>query len=230
MKTCRNKTLQPIQRAAFTLLELVFVIIVLGILAALAIPRMDRDLNQEAADHVLASIRYTQHLAINDFKHDFSSNLWHRRFWRIVFSTCNGGDKYYMIGSDDDMSGSVNATFTQQEAAIDPISGKPIFWENTNTCATGGDGTVSEDIFLTYRYGITNVTSSGGCLNATHIAFDHLGRPHHGAAFSNSTAADYSSYLSQQCTFTFTMRDGTTFDIHVEPETGYTWIDNQASS
>jgi len=43
------------QNSAFTLLELVFVILVLGILTALAIPRIDRDLRQEAADNILSA-------------------------------------------------------------------------------------------------------------------------------------------------------------------------------
>lgn len=53
---------------AFTMIELVFVIVVLGILSALAMPRIDRDLRQEAKDNILSSIRYTQHLALIDEK------------------------------------------------------------------------------------------------------------------------------------------------------------------
>ena len=58
------------QSKAFTMIELVFVIVVIGILAALALPRIERDLRQEAADNILAAIRYTQHLALNDNKTD----------------------------------------------------------------------------------------------------------------------------------------------------------------
>ncbi|MDM5271238.1 prepilin-type N-terminal cleavage/methylation domain-containing protein [Sulfurovum sp. zt1-1] len=212
---------------AFTMLELVVVIVVLGILAAMAMPRMERDTQQEAADHILSKIRYTQHLALNDYKQRFDDHRWQRRFWRIIFSSCSGGDQYYMIGSDDDMSGSDNAYFSENEAAIDPITGKPIFWENTRSCSNGGDGTVSEDIFLTYKFGITNVTNSCG---AEHIAFDHLGRPYHGATFSNANAVDYEGYLDQRCTFTFTLSDGNTFQISVEPETGYAYIEGQNAS
>jgi type II secretory pathway pseudopilin PulG len=210
------------------MLELVIVIVVLGILAAMAIPRMDRDMRQEAADHILAQIRYTQHLALNDYKHKFDSELWQRRFWHITFGSCSGNTvKFYMIGSDDDMTGSTNASFAKTEAAIDPVTGKPIFWQNGTVCPKGGDGTVSEDIFLTYKFGITNVTNSCG---AAHIAFDHLGRPFHGSAFTNADAVDYEGYAAKRCTFTFTLSDGGNFKIHIEPETGYAYIDGQESS
>jgi len=214
-------------KRGFTMLELVIVIVVLGILAAMAIPRMDRDMQQEAADHILSQIRYTQHLALNDYKHEFDNHLWQRRYWRIVFSTCNGGDKYYMIGSDDNSTGADNAFFAETQAAIDPVTGKPIFWKNTKTCSGGGDGTVSEDIFLTHRFGITDVTNSCG---AAHIAFDHLGRPFHGSAFSNADAVDYEGYVTQRCTFTFEMSDEDSFQISIEPETGYAYIVGQESS
>ncbi len=212
------------------MIELVMVIVVLGILAALAIPRFDRDLKQEASDHILSSIRYTQHLALMDYKHEFNDSYWQQRFWRIVFGTCTGSDKYYMIGSDDSKDSANNAYFDQNESAIDAITGKPIFWTNGTDCTSGGDGSVSEDIFISKKYGITAVTSSGGCNGGVHIAFDHLGRPHHGVNFSQSTVPNYSGYMKNICSFTYTMSDGDTFIIDILPETGYASIRGQEGS
>ena len=212
---------------AFTMMELVFVIVVLGILAAIAMPRLDRDLKQEAADNILSSIRYTQHLALQDYKHKFDDPKWQQRFWRIVFNTCSTStDKFYMVGSDDNMESSSAALFDRNESAIDPDNKKPMFWVGGVDCSSGGDGTVSENIFISKKYGITAVTplAGSGCASAAHIAFDHLGRPHHGANFSQSTAANYSGYMKTACTFTFTMSDGDTFDIAIQPETGYASI------
>jgi len=219
-----------IKRPAFTMIELVMVIIVLGILASMAMPRLDRDLRQEAADTILSNIRYTQHLALTDDKHRFNNAQWQRRWWRIVFSTCTGQDRFFMVGSDDDMTGGTNAFFTQMEAAIDPRTGKPLFWTNGQSCAPGVDTSASsEDIFLSKKYGITNVKSTGSCGNTTnskgHIAFDNLGRPHYG--FSNSAQPNYASLITQRCTFTFTLSDGDTFIINIEPETGHAFIQNQ---
>jgi prepilin-type N-terminal cleavage/methylation domain-containing protein len=219
-------------RFGFTLLEMVTVIVLIGILSALALPRLNRDLKQEAADNILADIRYTQHLALMDNRHKFDNPKWHRRFWHIVFSTCQGTDRFYMIGADDDMSGSTNATFSESEAAYDPANNKPMFWVTGTDCKNGGDGNVSERIFISKKYGITNITPSGGCasIGATkgHIGFDNLGRPHYN--FSNVTSSNYNSYMYKDCTFTFTLSTSETFAITIKKETGYAYIVGQPDS
>ena len=213
------------KRAAFTLLELVFVIVVLGIIAALAIPRMDRDLKQEAADAILSNIRYTQHLALLDNKQKFNDHQWQREFWRIEFESCaSGSGLFFAIGSDVEHDGSLN----KNETALDPANGKPLFWRNTSSCSSGGDGSVSENIFITKKYGVKSVTGIGGCNNLKHIGFDHLGRPH--VSFATSSRPDNTSYMSSACTFTFTMKDNSTFAITIQPETGYAHIVGQPNS
>ena len=213
------------KKPAFTMLELVMVIVVLGILAALAIPRLDRDLKQEAADSILSDIRYTQHLALTDNKHRFNQANWQRAFWRITFESCANDSGLFMgIGSDMDRRGDTNRV----EAAIDPVNGKPMFWKNTDSCANGGDGTVSERIFLSKKFTVTSISGAGGCNGVQHIGFDNSGRPH--VSFSNSDQPNYASIITRRCTFNFTLSDGDDFAIHIEPETGYAFIDGQPSS
>jgi len=223
--------IKPRYKKAFTMLELVFVIVVLGILASLAMPRIDRDLQQEAADTILANIRYTQHLALIDNKHKFDKAKWQQRFWRIVFGTCSTNDNsyYFMVGADDNMGDSKNAYFARDEAAIDPQSGLPLFWTNEQECSDSSKTMNSApQIFISRKYGVKNITSSGGCGGAKHIGFDNLGRPHHG--FGDSDKPDYSHIMHDTCTFTFTMSDDETFSISIEPETGYAQIVGQDNS
>ena len=212
------------QKSAFTMLELVFVIVVLGTLASMALPRLDRDHTQEAADHILSQIRYTQHLALMDDMHEFNNPSWQQKWWKIMFSSCQNGNLFYRIGSDNNMDG--NGMFSQDEAAIDPINGMPLFMSNNDdTCE--GDTTVSKNIFLTERFGITAINTTS-CNNTAHIGFDHLGRPHQG--YGASSQPNFASYLNAVCTFTFTMSDNTTFSIQIKPETGYAQIVGQPNS
>jgi prepilin-type N-terminal cleavage/methylation domain-containing protein len=211
-------------KPAFTMIELIMVIIVLGILASFAIPRLDRDVSQEAADSILSNIRYTQHLALVDDKHLFNDPTWQRRYWKIMFATCQNGDLFYRIGSDDNSDG--NGMFTQTEAAIDPINGKPFFMAN-NDANCDADTSVSNNIFLTKRFGVTAIDTTA-CNNVAHIGFDHLGRPHQ--SYGASAIPNYASYLNAQCTFTFTLSDGNSFSISIAPETGYAQIVGQNAS
>jgi len=222
--------------AAFTMLELVFVIIVIGILAAMSVSRVERDLRQEAADNILSDIRYTQHLALTDNKQRLDQPTWERAYWHIVFGTCQDTDRYYMIGSDRDLGGSNNAYFDENESAIDPVNGKPMFWRNGQDCSDINE-TYSDRIFITKKYGIVSIDSSGGCGSARHIAFDHIGRPYHGVGFSNANAPRHAGYMSEDCIFTFTMstdqdNDGAqdNFKIQINSETGYAFIKDQNRS
>ena len=93
---------------AFTMLELVFVIVVLGILAALALPRMDRDLRQEAKDNILSAIRYTQHLALMDDKTNPTDANWQNKLWKITFSSSTDNlANFYTVSSDSNGNGAV---------------------------------------------------------------------------------------------------------------------------
>ena len=219
--------INPIRnRNAFTMLELVFVVVVLGILAAMAIPRLDQDIKQEAADSILSDIRYTQHLALNDDKHSFSNPNWQRAFWRIGFNNCSGGTGIFeYIGSDDNMNG---GTLANKEAATDPANGKKMIWSTGSTCSDGGDAATSDRIFLSHKFGINNISYSGCGNNNQYIGFDHLGRPHSG--FAGSTVPNYGSYLTTTCTITFNMDNGDDFNITIQPETGYAQIGGQPDS
>ena len=123
------------------MLELVFVIVVLGILAALALPRMDRDLRQEAADNILSAIRYTQHLALNDDKTNPFVNDWQSKLWNISFSNSD-----YNITSSG-------------IAALDPANGKLM----------GGSGTVSPNTQLQKKYGINSISGCNNLIAFDHL-------------------------------------------------------------
>ena len=211
------------KKSAFTMIELVLVIVVLGILATLAMPRLERDLRQEAADNILSSIRYTQHLALLDNKQKFNNAKWQRRFWRIMFAQCSDGKYFYRIGNDDDMDST--STFEESEAAIDPSNGKVMYVANNASCDTN---VMSENILIGKKYGVTVDEGEDGCDGLRSIGFDHLGRPHTG--FSSSSQPNSASYMSEECILNFTMSDSTTLQISIQAETGYAQIVGQDAS
>jgi len=215
-----------LKKLAFTIIELVFVIIILGILASLAIGRMDRDLKQEASETILSHIRLTQQLALSDNKHLPNSSLnWQRAYWRIQFKNCTKIKPIYNIGSDLDLSG--GSDISKKESAIDPINGKYLY----ATCLSNSIASdVSEDIFIGQKFGVTNVklkgcsTISGSTANQ--IAFDYLGRPHRGVAGYDSLS-NFDRIVRSDCNLTVTLSDSTTFSIIIESETGHAYIENQ---
>lgn len=207
------------------MIELVFVIVVLGILAAMALPRMDRDLRQEAADNILSAVRYTQHLALTDDKTDPFDPNWQRKLWTIRFSTSSTKDTdaiFYTVASDMNKNGSVS----KSETAIDPINGKYMYNFNGDT-TIGSDE--SPNIFIGKKYGIDTITFSGGCSSAQHVAFDNFGRPHNGISSATNT---YDKYMKSDCNITFGFAGSTAepFSIIVKKETGYAYIDGQPDS
>ena len=199
---------------AFTMIELVFVIVILGILAALAIPRMDRDLRQGAKDNILSAIRYTQHLALVDDKTDPTIDDWQKKLWQIRFSTSPSNNKafFYTVSSDIN----TNDAVSKDETAIDPANGKHMY-------NVGGDTDIDADespnIFIGKKYGIKRMDFNGGC-SAQHIAFDNLGRPHNGLG---SATNNYSQYMASDCSITvsFIDTDITPLIITIATETGY---------
>ena len=203
------------KHSAFTMLELTFVIVVLGILAIVAIPRMDRDLRQGTKDNILSSIRYTQHLSLVDDKTDPKDDDWQKKLWKIRFSTSATDNKafFYTISSDINTNGYVS----KNETAIDPTNGKYMYNNNADT-TIGADE--SPNIFIGKKYGILSMDFDDGCSNAQHIGFDHLGRPHNGLG---SASNNYSQYMTQDCKITikFIDDDITPLIITVATETGY---------
>lgn len=220
------------------MLELVMVIVVLGILASLALPRLDTQKRQEAADNILSSIRFTQSLALMDNKNDRTEaglanngikRNWQKALWHIRFDKY--GEKWFYTVSSS-MDGSTNVD--KGESAIDPSNGK--FMYNL-----AGDSVIGDDespnIFISEQYGIDNVdfTKCKGEIGArnvkntaTHIAFDYMGRPHKGIYGAINR---YATVMHENCIIRFTFLDGSDpLEIQINSETGYAFLVGQPDS
>jgi prepilin-type N-terminal cleavage/methylation domain-containing protein len=225
------------KKSAFTMIELIMVIVVLGILAALAMPRMERDVRQEAADNILSAIRFTQHMALMDNVIDTTSKnklKWQRRFWRFGKEGCSDNGIFYYVGSDKDTDSAANTASNinvqDGEAATDPSNGMVMMGQNNQPCKSDLStqffaapvGRASPNIFLTKQYGIKEndtklISQCPG--NTLSIGFDYLGRPHRG--FESSSTPDYSTLMEKDCNLTFEFEDGSRdLIVTIEKETG----------
>lgn len=81
-------------KRAFTLLELVFVIVIAGILAFVLIPKSSDTKLLESANQLISHIRYAQQLALNNDQFDPNDKDWYKKMWRIEFES-NGTYKVW---------------------------------------------------------------------------------------------------------------------------------------
>ncbi|OHD98727.1 MAG: hypothetical protein A3E21_06585 [Sulfurimonas sp. RIFCSPHIGHO2_12_FULL_36_9] len=204
-------------KKAFTMMELIFIIIVIGILAAVVIPRTGSNKLHEAAIQVVSHIRYTQHLAMVDDKFDAADADWYKEKWQIRFRRNSGVSGYVIFSDSINTQGNIN----NGERAIDPLTGEGI------------DGFLNYgDANLTATYGIKG-DDTGIVQNCPHddaslvtsnrgvFAFDHLGRPYSGLSDATSVT-DY--LITDNCDLTLTDNSGASVKIRVHPETGYACI------
>ncbi len=216
-------------KKAFTMLELIFVIVIVGILSFIAASSFQRNTLREAADQLVSHIRYTQHLAMMDDKFDHSDATWFLKRWQVRFSTAAGTDSYAIM-SDITQDGNPNASTSGIiEVAVDPLDVTKylIGTETTAFFNNTQKEKMNLKLDLGKSYGITSISiSGGGAGSVRRIIFDNLGRPYRGD--TNTGNAGVIQHSADDLTIsrvTITLFKGTdNIVIAIEPETGYTHI------
>ena len=213
-------------KKAFTMIELIFIIVVVGILAAVAIPRIDRDNLIELVDQVTTHIRYTQQLAMMDNVYDGSDEHWYRGYWRIQFSdSADGGEgwKYSVYKDLPGYSGNLNS---EREVARDPQNEQRFLTSGASGFSANTDSKkMNKKLNLKNTYDIQKIDFDKNCGGQT-IAFDSKGRPH-GAP--QNAKNPYDKVLHTPCIITFTDSGDRSIQIAVQPETGFI-SDNRAEA
>ena len=214
-------------KKAFTMLELVVVIVVIGIIAAAALPRINDDHIAEAADQVMSHIRYTQHLAMQDSKFDPTDARWFRKRWSITFtraSFCEGANewRYSVYHDDGDATGNLNSA---NEVARDPLDPNKFMSSGWAGISKANCANASSKYNLARKFGITNVQLRGVCGqgNLQTISFDEFGRPMISVSTSGGGAArgyDRLVHNGQNCQIVLSTAKRTA-TITVTPETGF---------
>ena len=232
-------------KKAFTLVELIFVVVVIGILAFALWPTKQPTQALEAARQIVAHIRYTQHLALNDDKfatHTYiatdgtKKNIaidWYKRLWRITFSNLTadkdckiGGWQYAVyqnIAGDLSDKGQPNGTI---EAARNPAQAGKVL----SACYSGLSTNTSDELNLGQTYKIENIDFSelaeGGKIQG--IIFDELGRAYPRGDFNQAYDDSRKFKLGNNSygRIKLSAKDRSRANILVFSETGYACVEN----
>jgi prepilin-type N-terminal cleavage/methylation domain-containing protein len=229
----RCRSLTP----AFSLLEIVIVIVVIGILSTTINFSLNTNPLQKAVNQIISHIRYTQHLALVDNKYMPNTNIsnettplkkgkevqhWYRGRWQLRFSQ-NDGTFRYVVFSDTPTTSAIHVEEYDGDPNVAEIAINPL--DNTKLLiATNdlgiGDSRITDELNLFAKYNITGVDFTGGCSNAggRRISFDMFGRPYEGPYSSNTTP--YDNLLHVPCVITLTHSTGGSASITIEPFTG----------
>ena len=205
---------------AFTMLELIFVIVVVGILAAVIMPRMQQSRLREAADQIASHIRYTQHLAMQDDKYDPVSANWFQTRWQILFQPnagINGAMAYSVFSDSGAVAGiALDGIPNANEVARNPLDPSKLLSGNV---AIGN--AMTRELSIGRVYGITGVVFGDACNADTRITFDYLGRPIQNNPLNHNGAYGANILITRPCVITITNNAGERIAITIQPETGY---------
>ena len=238
-------------KKSFTMIEMIFVILIVAVLAIFVTPKFCGDACGKSADlikaanQVLGHIRYTRHLAMVDNKfvpnsalsqytdsnqEKKESRFWFKGWWQIKFYNYSSAYPYvrYSIFSDKPTTTDISSNSgysrdpdKREKLAINPLNGKYL-----SVYADKYEDERDETLNLTTTYSVYDIVFSSSCGSTTRrILFDNIGRPHcQQDAYNSTNNNPYINLLTTKASIEL-KQDNQCIYIHIEPETGYSYID-----
>ncbi len=203
-------------RQSFSLIELIFVIVIISIVSMQFIPKLTKSNLSQAANKVIVHLKNTRYQAMIDNKFNHKDDFWFRERWTLKFQKCSQsiGGLYYVVYSDTNHGGHIN----KDETLKDPLTQK---WLYSNyDCDASSDE--SKDILLTKEYGVSKVDIS--CNKTTtigQISFGYDGKVY--TKLGTKLEDTYNYELKEQCYITLYDNSNDNVTIIIEPNTGYVY-------
>ncbi|MCI6988770.1 MAG: hypothetical protein MR902_04255 [Campylobacter sp.] len=215
---------------AFTLIELVIIIVVVGILAAAITPRLDKNPLIEATDQIVSHINYTKHLAMMDHSYNPNDTVWFKKRWTIEFSHSKSPQDSdykpkwrYSIYKDSSGSGNLNSI--NEVARVPGSPEKVLSGGASGFDFTNAGYTISQNMNLTKKYDILKVEFLDNCGKNSNqsISFDRYGRPYLKVSTTSGggSTSPTDRKLKSNCVINLANSNGDTTSITIHPETGF---------
>jgi len=198
-------------KKSFSLLEILFVVIILGIIATQIIPKSQVSKLQLASDKIILYLNYTRYISHIDNKFDIEDVEWERKRWTLKFLNCKEsvGGLYYNVYSD---TYGDTAHIRKVDTLKDPLNSKYLY---SNACSEDIVNDKSKHVLLTSEYGITNIDVSCNTTSTIgQISFGFDGKIY-------SQLGTNIKEIENQCQIKLFNSKNQSVTIAVEPKTGY---------
>ncbi|WP_418179686.1 type II secretion system protein [Aliarcobacter lanthieri] len=200
-------------KKSFILIEFVTVIILLGIIYSIFIPKKNISKLDEVSNRILIYLNFTRFKALSDDVYS-EEQLWHKKRWTMKFFRCReseGGGIYFSIYSENNDTGHPN----QKETLKDPLTNKYIY--SSNYCRLNNE---NSKFVLLKNYDIKDVDIS--CNNTTslgQISFGEDGKVY--SKLSNLVSGIYEYEIKKPCKIKFISNSNEFREIIIHQDTGF---------
>jgi len=75
-------------KKGFSLLELIFVILIIGIILSQSIYRNNLSKIQLAKNQIMLHLKYARYVSMIDNKYNYKNNKWFKKRWSLKFMNC----------------------------------------------------------------------------------------------------------------------------------------------
>ncbi len=199
-------------KKGFSLLELIFVILIIGIILSQSIYRNNLSKIQLAKNQIMLHLKYARYVSMIDNKYNYKNNKWFKKRWSLKFMNCQSsiGGVYYVLYNDLDSNGAVK----KEETLRDPLTNNYIY---SFQCVKDDLYDKSKFVLLTKEYGITRVEVS--CNKTSTIGQITFGIDGKIYARNGEKESDYE--IKELCTIKLFDKNSKLETIKIYPNTGY---------